>query len=149
MRGRTGVVSMLGAVVVSFALAGCGGKSGLTQAELSKQADAICTRHRDKISGAMNTLLADGKQPNAQTLRQFADQTLIPAYTAQLGELRKLKPKQGRGLKRYQKWVAASDAVRVKLSQDPALITNRASFAPVNGQADRLHLSSECHVGPS
>jgi len=34
------------------------------------------------------------------------------------------------------------------VAADPKLITNPASFTPVNRQADRLGLARECHVGP-
>ncbi|MBA3735242.1 MAG: hypothetical protein H0W90_08600 [Actinobacteria bacterium] len=141
----TAARGVLGALLVPLALTGCGGESGLSKAELTKQADAVCKRHYEKISAGANKLLAGGKLPTPQKFGRFAHQTLIPEYTAQIRELRELKD----FAEPYKTWLANSEATRAKIMKKPALITNGANFVVVNAESDRLGLSRQCHVGPS
>lgn len=139
-----------GATIV-LAVAGCGGdddkSSGLSKQELVKQANPICKRHFDRISAAASKLLAGGQLPNPREFGKLAQGTIIPEYTAQIKELRALKPSDDVA-DAYRKWLADSDSTRAKIEQNPSLVSSPASFRAVNGEADKLGLSKQCHIGP-
>jgi hypothetical protein len=135
------------ALATGFVAAGCGG-SGLSKSELVKKADAICKRHNDTITAAASKVLAGGKLPTREEFGRLAVGTIVPEYSAQIKELRKLEP-SGSVKKPYQKWLGDSDSVRAKVQHDPSLIMTAATFSAVNQQADRIGLSRACHVGPS
>lgn len=133
---------------IALAAAGCGGSSGLSKEDLVKQADPICKRHFETITASVSKVLAGGRLPDPRQFGKIAMGTVIPQYTAQTKELRALKPSDD-VKDAYAKWLADSDATRAKLGQNPALLTNPAPFRGVNGEADKLGLSKQCHVGPS
>jgi hypothetical protein len=131
---------------VALAVGGCGSSksSGLSKQDLVKKANPICKRHYDKIIAGRNKLFAGGGLPDP---RKLTNGVVLPQYTAQIRELRRLKPsKDVKGA--YEKWLADSEATRTKLQRNPAMLTNAANFKAVNGEADKLGLSSLCHIGP-
>ncbi len=142
--------ALLVAVSLSFGAAGCGGgggSGGLSKADLVKKADAICKRHFETIAAASSKLLAGGNLPKPAAFGQLAKQTIAPQVTAQVKELRALKPSDGQAA--YKKWLDQSDAAAAKVAKDPRVVQDPASFKAVNGQADALGLSKDCHIGPS
>lgn len=140
------------AATIAFAVAGCGGdddkSSGLSKQELVKKANPICKRHHDKISAASAKLLAGGQLPKPREFAAFARGTIAPQTTAQVRELRALKPSDDVA-DAYNKWLADSDATVARIKQTPAMVTRPANFRTVNGEADKLGLSKQCHIGPS
>lgn len=148
-RSRAACAAVVATATIGLA-AGCGDdddESGLSKQELIKQANPICKRHFDKISAAANKLLAGGQLPNPREFGKLAQRTIVPEYTAQIKELRALKPSEDVA-DAYRKWLADSDATRAKIASNPSLITNPANFRAVNGEADKLGLSKQCHIGP-
>jgi hypothetical protein len=142
------------AVAGAIALAGCGddnqakpASSGLSKAELVAKANAICKPHYEKITVAAQKLLAGGKLPSPRKFGELAMGTIIPEYRAQLAQLHALKPADEIAAQ-YAAWLATSDATLVKMQKSPRLITSADNFKTVNGQADALGLSEQCHVGP-
>jgi len=157
-RGRTrSACAAVGAATIALALGGCGddkktssdsASTGLSRAELVKQANAICKPHFEKISAGASKVLAGGKLPNPRAFGKLAQQTIVPQYTAQIAELRALKPGDDTTAD-YRAWLAESDATLAKVKAMPPLITDAANFKTVNAKADKLGLSMQCHVGPS
>ena len=155
--GAASAVALAAAVLLAACGGGGGGGNGtttsatmtmhLTKAKLVQRADAICTRHFEKISAGANKLLAGGKLPSPKKFADFARGTLIPQYSAQIAELRSLHPPSSLA-PAYRKWLADSQQIRMKMMMNPRLITNGANFAAVNREAGRLGLSAHCRVGP-
>ena len=137
------------ALVVALAVgsAGCGGDDGPTKAEFVQDANAVCKRHYVKISAAAAKLLAGGKLPSPREFGTLAQGTIIPEYSAQIAELRKVDAPEEQA-QAYDAWLDDSQALKTKLEGNPALIQKPQELATVNGQADRLGLSSDCHIGP-
>jgi hypothetical protein len=139
------------AVVATLAAgaAGCGNSddSGPSKADFVKNANAVCARHHSKISAAAATLLAGGKLPSPQQFGRLAQGTIIPEVSKQITELRAVKPSKDEATA-DRRWLDDSQALKDKLQRNPALIQNPKALAGVNGQADRLGLSSNCHIGP-
>ena len=155
LRGRilrtAGVAACLAGAI---AVAGCGddkqtttASSGLDKAKLVAQANAICKPHYEKITTAAQKVLAGGNLPSPRKFGELARGTIIPEYTAQLMQLHALKPADDVAAQ-YDNWLATSDATLAKIQKSPPLITNADNFKTVNGQADALGLSQQCHVGP-
>ncbi|MDQ6750256.1 MAG: hypothetical protein M3Z33_05840 [Actinomycetota bacterium] len=135
-------------IVMASVVAGCGGGGGLSKGELVKQANTICKRHNDTITAAASKVLAGGRLPSREEFGKLAVGTIVPEYSAQIKELRKLEA-GGSLTKPYKGWLDDSESVRAKVQQNPSLIMSAANFSPVNQQADKLGLSRSCHVGPS
>ncbi len=142
-------------VAASLGVAACGGSSGgggggggLGKAELVKKTNTICNGHFQTIAAAASKVLAGGQLPKPQQFGQLAQQTIVPEVTAQIKELRALKP-SGDVAPGFKKWLGESEAARAKMAKDPSVITNPSTFQAVNGQADSLGLSKDCHIGPN
>jgi len=134
------------AAAATLAAAGCG-DDGPTKAEFAKEANAICKRHYVKISAAARKLLAGGKLPTPREFGQLAMGTIIPEYSAQIRELRDVEPAETQS-KAYEIWLNDSDSLRDRMQKNPALAQQPRALSAVNGQADRLGLSRDCHIGP-
>ena len=149
MLGMTGArrATAVGATVAALAVAGCGGDGGPTKGEFVKEANAVCKRHYVKISAAASKLLAGGKLPSPREFGQLAMGTIIPEYSAQIRELEDVEPPEDQAAA-YEKWLNDSTALRDRLQKNPVLIQQPQALAAVNGQADRLGLANDCHIGP-
>jgi len=139
-------------ITIALAGAGCGdsedkGSGGLGKEKLVARADPICKRHFEKISAGSRSLLAGGQVPNPRAFGKFALGTIVPETKAQTSELRALKPAADVA-PAYRKWLADLDATVAKVGKNPAVVTNGANFRAVNGEADKLGLSKQCHFGP-
>lgn len=146
MSGR-GAGGATAAVVVALAVAGCGANGGPGNGEFVSDANAVCKRHYVKISAAAGKLLAGGKLPSPREFGMLAQGTIIPEYSAQIRELREVEPSEDKA-DAYNTWLDDSEQLAGRLKGNPVLIQNPGQLAAVNGQADRLGLSRECHVGP-
>ncbi len=137
----------VGAALIVLVVAGCGSSSssGLSKSALKSQAGAICKKHNDTITAAASKLLAGGKLPSPAKFGKLAFGTIIPQYTAQIGELSALKP-EAKLATPYKQWLAASRAALAGMKQNPKSIQASAPFVTVNRDAKALGLS--CHVGP-
>lgn len=146
----TGLTATALTAFVLVAATGCGSSddSGLSKADLVKQADPICKRHAKTITAAANKVIAGGKLPKPREFGALANKVIIPQIDAQVKELRALDPADDVSGD-YKKWLDDTEALLGKLKQNPMLITNPANFAKVNQQADALGLARECHAGPS
>jgi hypothetical protein len=149
-----GAASAVIAVLGVIAVAGCGDdnkpaptSTTLGRASLVAKADAICKPHYEKITAAAQKVLAGGNLPSPRKFGRLAMGTIIPEYSAQLRQLHALKPADDVAAQ-YDAWLATSDATLAKIQNSPRLITNADNFKTVNGQADALGLSGQCHVGP-
>lgn len=149
MHGMTGVrrATAVGVAATALAVAGCGGDDGPTKGEFVKEANAVCKRHYVKISAAASKLLAGGKLPSPREFGQLAMGTIIPEYSAQIRELNDVEPPEDEA-KAHDKWLDDSAALRDRLQKNPVLIQQPQALSAVNGQADRLGLASDCHIGP-
>jgi hypothetical protein len=147
-RRRAGRATVAAVAALALAAAGCGGDDGPSKKEFVSNANAVCKRHYAKISAAAGKLLAGGALPDPREFGRLAQGTIIPQYTAQVRELRAVKPSKGQAAA-YRAWLDDSQALRDRLQAKPALIQNARSLSAVNGQADRLGLSNTCHVGPT
>ena len=149
MRSTPRAFSATAAVTVAIALgaAGCGGDDGPTRAEYVKEANAICKRHYVKISAAASKVLAGGKLPTPQEFGRLAMGTIIPEYEAQIAELRDVEAPEEQA-DAHRKWLDDSEALKTRLMRNPVLIQRQQTLAGVNGQADRLGLDDDCHIGP-
>jgi hypothetical protein len=149
MHGRDAArrATVVGVTAAALAVGSCGGEDGPTKAEFTKEANAVCKRHYVKISAAASKLLAGGKLPTPREFGQLAMGTIIPEYSAQIRELRDVEPPEKRS-EAYEIWLKDSDSLRGRLQENPALIQQPRALSAVNGQADRLGLSRDCHIGP-
>ncbi len=147
VRGRH-ATALAATAAITIGAAGCGGDEGPTRQEFASEANAVCKRHRAKISAAAAKVLAGGKLPSPQEFGRLAQGTIIPEYTAQIAELRRVEPPEEQA-GAFRSWLDDSEALRARLQRNPALIQDPRGLAAVNGQADRLGLSRDCHVGPS
>jgi len=90
MRGinRRGIAIVLGLVAVVSA---CGGSSykGLSKADYVSQANAICKKYSGLADAAGNTL---GSNPTEQQVVDAVKSKLVPLFSQELAEIRKLKP---------------------------------------------------------
>ncbi len=153
MKLREGRIApaLLVAVSLSVAAAGCGGGSGsggLSKADLVKKTDAICKRHFETIAAASSKVLAGGNLPKPAAFGRLTQQTIVPQVKAQVKDLRALKPSDGQAAA-YKKWLDQSDAAAAKAAKDPRVVQDPTTFKAVNGQADALGLSKDCHIGPN
>ncbi|MDQ6605273.1 MAG: hypothetical protein M3Z06_01840 [Actinomycetota bacterium] len=145
-RWARGVLAAAAALIV-LAVAGCGSSSsGLSKAALQTKGDAICKKHTDVITAAASKLLAGGKLPSPAKFGKLAFGTIIPQYTAQIGELSALKP-EAKLATSYKQWLTASRAVVAGMKRNPVSIQSSAPYVAVNNEAKALGLSS-CHAGP-
>ncbi len=144
---RRGAAGATVVVSIAIGVAGCGGDDGPSSGEFTAQANAVCKRHFVKISAAASKLLAGGKLPSPREFGQLAQGTIVPEYSAQIQELREVEPAEDKATA-YTTWLDDSEALKGKLMANPVLIQDAKQLAAVNGQSDRLGLSSECHVGP-
>lgn len=149
---RTAPVIGIAVSAVAIALSGCGSSNdksdgGLSKKDFVAQANAVCKRHNEKISAAASKVLAGGKLPSPQKFGMLVMGTIVPEQKAQVGELRAIKPPSELA-GAYDKWLADAQATGGRIAKNPPLIQNPASFAKVNGEADRLGLSPKCHIGP-
>lgn len=140
--------ALLAVLSAAVLVAGCGGDKGPSKGAFVKNANAVCSRHYAVISAAASKVLAGGKLPSPQAFGKLALTTIIPQISAQISELRKVKPPED-SKQAYSTWLATSDEVRSEMTADPARIANSKNFTAVNRQADALGLSRECHVGPT
>ncbi len=148
-RGHQRAAALAATAAIAVAAAGCGGDDGPSRKEFVSQANAVCKRHYAKISAAAAKVLAGGKLPNPREFGRLAQGTILPEYSAQIAELRRVEPPEKQA-GAYRRWLDDSQALRDKLQRNPALIVQDPSgLAAVNGQADRLGLARNCHVGPS
>ena len=135
-------------LVVAVAATGCGDdEKGVSKAQFVKRADTVCKRHYSVISAAAAKVLAGGKLPSRREFGKLAMGTIVPQYTAQIAELGEVEAPEA-SKAQFAKWLKDSEAVRGQIMADPSKVANPQVFASVNGQADRLGLSRECHVGP-
>jgi hypothetical protein len=144
------VVGVAGAL--AFTVAACGdddeqAKGGLDKAQLVSQANAICKPHFEKITAEAQKMLAGGNLPSERQFAKLAMGTIIPQYSAQIAQLRDLEPADEIEA-RWNAWLATSDRTLAKVKKSPPLLMRASSFKTVNGQADALGLSEQCHVGP-
>lgn len=100
-----------------------------------------------KISEAASKLLAGGQLPSPREFGQLAMGTIIPEYSAQIRELNDVEPSEDEA-QAYEAWLDDSAALRNRLQRNPVLIQQPQALAAVNGQADRLGLANDCHIGP-
>lgn len=136
------------AVAIAVGAAGCGGDDGPSDAEFIKQANAVCHGHYVTISAAASKLLAGGKLPTPAQFGKLAQGTIIPEYSAQITELREVEPSESKK-DAYDRWLSDSEALREKVKANPALVQQAPMLASINGQSDKLGLSTECHLGAS
>lgn len=148
MRLRGARAPGLALVVGAAVAAGCGGDAGPSREEFTQSANAICERHTAPIREAAGRLLAGGQLPDPREFMQLARRTIIPQYSAQVRELRGLRPPEELS-QDYQQFLEASSSARQQLMQNPAAITSPASFQEVNRQAQQLGLSRDCLLGPT
>ena len=134
-------------LAIALGVAGCGGDDGPSRAEYVKEANAICKRHYEKISAAASKLLAGGQLPSPQEFGRLAMGTIIPEYEAQIGELRDVEAPEEQA-DAHRKWLDDSEALKTRVERNPVLIQRQQELAAVNGQADRLGLDDDCHIGP-
>lgn len=139
----TGLAFAVGAVVA----AGCGDE-GPSEEEFRQSANEICKRHTAPIREAAGKLLAGGELPDPREFQRLAQGTIIPEYSAQVGELRQLEPPEDLS-EEYQQFLEASAGARERITEDPSAITNPSNFEEVNRQAQELGLSRDCLVGPT
>lgn len=148
--GRGKRVPIAAAAVVALAVGGCGDSEdeGLSRAELTEQATAICERHFENITAAASEVLAGGKLPNPRQFGELAQGTIVPELTAQTRELRALDPPEDLA-DEYTAFLDASEAAVADIEENPAVVTDPTNFEDVNRRADELGLPAQCRVGPS
>lgn len=134
------------AAAVALGAGGCGGDDGPTDGEFVKRADAVCHKHYVTISEAASKVLAGGKLPTPAQFGKLAQGTIIPEYSAQITELREVEPSASKK-DAYDKWLSDSEALRAKVKANPALVQQAPMLAAINGQSDKLGLSTDCHLG--
>jgi len=152
--GRTGLA--VAVTVTALAAAGCdggdeaegNGGGGPSKDEFVEQANPICERHNEKVTAAASRLLAGGQLPKPDEFGRLAKETIIPEYSAQVAELRKVKP-PAESAAAYTMWLDESQSLLGRIPKDPSMIIDGEHFESVNEQADSLGLSQDCHAGPS
>jgi len=148
--GRRGAVLLAVVSLTASAATGCGGggDNGLSKSELVNKANAICKPHTEKIRAASGKLLAGGQLPSPQRFGKLARGTIVPEVSAQVKQLRDLKPSDDLA-DDYKKWLDESEAVVGKMRKDPSIITSPTNFKAVNREAAGLGVSRDCNIGPS
>ncbi len=157
----------LAAVAISLATAGCGGDddepttavegaSGATGATAAAipldswidQADTICADEGAAIDEAAAEQFAQGEQPSAAALDEFAAQTVVPSLQAQYDGISALPPPEGEEEQVNELLDSLQSAID-EVEQDPASLAEQSgnsTFAEANALATELGLR-ECGDG--
>jgi hypothetical protein len=115
--------------------------------ELVSQANAICKEHADAINSAVKDL---GGQPSAAEIRGVVKETIVPHYSAQIGQLDQLVPPDDQA-DPWDQWLTDSTAARDAVGDDAnaAFDPSLKEFATANDEATALGLGPDCQVGPT
>lgn len=123
--------------------------AALSSEELVTQADAICKEHADAIDSGITEVIGGG-QPSAVDIRAIVKDTILPQYTAQIGQLDQLEPPEDLAAD-WDQWLTDSTATRDAIKDDPnaAFDESLPEFQTVNDEATALGLGEDCLVGPT
>jgi hypothetical protein len=159
MRKKSFVVAAVAGLLAMGGLAACGDDdsadtssseaAALSSDELVSQANAICKVHAEAINSAVTELFQAG-QPSAADVGTIVKETILPHYSAQIGQLDQLVPPEDLASD-WDKWLTDSTATRDAIKDDPnaAFDASAAGFAGTNDEATALGLGKDCVVGPT
>jgi hypothetical protein len=149
-------IAVVAALLTVGGLAACGSSddststtAALTSDELVSQTNAICKDHADAINSAVTELFQAG-QPSAADVRTIVKETILPQYSAQIGQLDALTPPADLA-GGWDRWITDSTTTRDAIKDDPnaAFDQSLAEFKTVNDEATALGLGKDCLVGPT
>ncbi len=153
------VIAVVAGLLAVGGLAACGSDdessddtataATLSSDDLVSQANAICKEHADAINSAVEDMFKSG-QPTAVDIRTIVKETIIPHYSAQIGQLGQLTPPEDQASD-WDQWITDSTATRDAIKDDPnaAFDSSLEEFQTANGEATALGLGKDCQVGPT
>lgn len=160
MRNRPFAIAAVAGLLATGGLAACGddeesGDSGssaataLSSDELVSQANAICKEHAEAINAGVTEAFSDG-QPSPAEARTVVKETILPQYSAQIGQLDQLVPPEDLASD-WAQWITDSTATRDVIKGDPAAAfdASTAEFKTANDEATALGLGKDCLAGPT
>jgi hypothetical protein len=133
-------------------LAACGsddsstdsGSTALSSEDFISQTNAICKKSGGAIDDAASEF---SSAPSGADLRGFVKDSVLPNYSAQIGQIDALVPPDDIS-DDVDTWLADSTAVRDAIGDDPTAVLTPDAFTDVNKEADDLGLSADCQAGP-
>ena len=122
--------------------------AALSATDLTAQANDICAEHAKAINSAVEELFSSG-QPSGADVRTIVKETILPHYSAQIGQLDQLEPPSDQA-DAWDQWITDSTATRDAIKDDPntAFDASAPEFKTVNDEASALGLGQDCQVGP-
>ena len=153
------VIAVVAGLLAVAGLAACGSDdessdgtataATLESGELTTQANEICKEHGDAINSAVEELFKSG-QPSAADIRTIVKETILPHYSAQIGQLDQLEPSEEQAAD-WDQWLTDSTAARDAIKDDPnaAFDPSSKEIQAANEDATALGLGPECQVGPT
>jgi hypothetical protein len=153
------VIAVVAGLVAVGGMAACGSDdessdststtAALSSDELVTQANAICKEHADAINSAVDELFKAGR-PSAADVRTIVKETILPQYSAQIGQLDQLVPPEDLATD-WDQWLTDSTATRDAIKDDPnaAFDSSLAEFKTANDEAEALGLGADCAAGPT
>ncbi len=94
--------------------------------------------------------LSKAGQPSAADIRTIVKETILPHYSAQIGQLDQLTPPEDQASD-WDQWITDSTAARDAVKDDPnaAFDSSLKEFQTANDEATALGLGDDCQVGPT
>jgi hypothetical protein len=152
------VIKRLLVVCVALALsagflAACGSDSSdstsadnaLSSDDFISQTNAICKEKGGAIDKAANEFTS---APSGADLRGFVKDSVLPNYSAQIGQIDALVPPDDIS-DDVDTWLTDSASVRDAIGDDPTAVLTPDAFADVNKEATDLGLGDDCQAGPT
>jgi hypothetical protein len=145
---RRTFAALVGLVLVLGACSSSGGGSALSKDEFLKKGNAICDAGNKAIDAAGKTAFpSSDTQPDAASIKKFANEVLIPNVTKQVDDIDALKPPKDLEAA-VDKLVKDAKAAITKMKdladKDPEAIFSGSNdpFADVNKEANAIGLTT-------
>jgi type IV pilus biogenesis protein CpaD/CtpE len=144
------VASLAVAALAVAGLAACGSDdsdstSALSTDDFVSQTNAICKEKGGEIDKAASEFT---KAPAGADLRGFVKDTVLPQYSAQIGQIQALDAPSDIS-DDVDTWLTDSLATRDAVGDDPTAVLTPDAFTKVNQEADDLGLGADCQAGPT
>lgn len=150
VKTRAGI-ALATASIAALGLAACGSddsdstSGALSTDDFVSQTNDICKEHGDAINTAVEDL---GGAPKGADLRTFVKETVLPQYSAQIGQISDLEAPSDIS-DDVTTWLTDSQAAHDAIGDDPEAVFDPKTFTKVNQEADGLGLGADCAAGPT
>jgi hypothetical protein len=126
------------ALALALAGAGCGGSddNGLSKAEFTRKANAICAKGNKEIDAAANKTFTEKTEPPVSDQIAFIKDSVLPNVEQQISDIRALKPPEA-DKDKVEAILDAADEALAKTKKDPALGREEGPRDPF-AQANKL-----------